>query len=105
MNDRWRDEIVWKQNACLGRRSGVMDRDQVVYLFLSSLRLCSPAVMAAWVAFATTQKYRTLFLAGLLLCGCDSSPAHTFLQDRRSYHRMCKDEHTYLLEQKCPNTM
>lgn len=27
MNDRWRDEIVWKEKACVGR-SGVMDKAQ-----------------------------------------------------------------------------
>lgn len=105
MNDRWRDEIVWKQNACLGRRSGVMDRDQAVYLSLPSLSTsvfsCSDG---ARLAFAITQKYQPLLFSWLLLW-LHFFPCSYFLQGRRSYLRMCKDEWTYLLEQKCPNTM
>lgn len=76
MNDRWWDEIVWKQNACLCRGRGVMDRDQAVLL---SAALCSPAMMAALLASATTCKYQPLLLAPGFYFGCVSaSPAQTF---------------------------
>lgn len=104
MNDRWRNEIVWKQYACLGRRSGVMDREQAASL---SPPLSSSVFSWAWwwlccnTQVPTSATLLTFFFL-LWLC---ISPCSNFLQGRRSYLGMCKDEWTYLLEQKCQNTM
>lgn len=96
--------FVWKQNACLSRRSGMMDRDQAVYLSHSSLSSSVfSAVMAAQLAFAVIKEYQPLLFFWLLLCLSVFFPCWKILQDWRRYLRMCKNEWTYLLEHKCPN--
>lgn len=70
--------FVWKQNACLGRRSGMMDRNQAVYLSCSSLSSSVfPAVMAAQLAFTIIKEYQPLLFFWLLLY-LFSSPAERF---------------------------
>lgn len=76
-----------------------------IFPFLLSAALCSPAVMAARLAFAITQKYQPLLFSWLLVWLRIFPCSYFFLQGWRSYLRMCKDEWTYLLEQKCPNTI
>lgn len=107
MNDRWRDEIVWKRTACLRRRSGVMNRDQAVYLSLPSLSSsvfsCSHGRSAG--ICLNMQVLTSAARPGFYFACKISALAQTFLQGWRSYLRTCKDEWTYLLEQKCPNRM
>lgn len=67
-SDGWRDEIVWKQNACLERGSGVMDReqalDQLSCVLLRVTAATTRKALPASVAFDTS---------------CTYSPAQTFL--------------------------
>lgn len=64
MNDRWRDKIVWRQNACLEWTSGVMDREQAVFFFPFLLSAAPCPVMAAWLALH--KKYQPLLFSWLL---------------------------------------
>lgn len=95
--------FVWKQNACLGRRSGMMDRDQAVYLSCSSLSSsvfsCSDG-SSAGICNNKRVPASTLLLTFSLPV---FFPCWKILQDWKSYLRMYKDEWTYLLEHKCPN--
>lgn len=70
----------------------------------SSQQLCVLlSVMVALLQHSSTNLcYSPYFFFLLWLC---ISPCSNFLQGRRSYLGMCKDEWTYLLEQKCQNTM
>lgn len=107
MNDRWRDEICLEAECMFGekewsdgqRPGGVSfpSFSQQLCVLLQRRRLC-------WhlLQHASTNLY---LLAWLLFWLHIFPLAQTFLEAWRSYLRMCKDEWTYLLEQKCPNTM
>lgn len=102
MNDRQSSGVVWKQNACLGRRSGVMSRVQAGYRsFPQQLPVLLRWSWLGWHLPNNTQVPTTdLRLASTL---ADFPSLLVFLQGWRSYLGMRKDEWTYLLKQKCPN--
>lgn len=69
-NDWWRDDIVWKQNACLRRRSGVMDGAQTTYLSFPSLSNSCVAVAAEKERYLFQQACTNLSSPGITLRMC-----------------------------------